>query len=449
MEDKLKKFGNQYIAFQNECLSPFHCVKALKKTLIAKGYVELPWTEKWTLEINGRYYIEHQDGKSLIAFVVGEQSPCRNGFQLACAHTDSPALKIKLNPHSVDNKVHQILTQFHGSPIMRSWMDRPLLAAGSLYFIQRHHNKVVFGEESALPQVERVLVQSEEAVGVIPDVAIHLDREKNQKGEINPETMLNIAAAMEQGERNFVEDFFSSLLDGEKKNVDGCELYFAPAWPHTFAGLYNDFIVGPRHDDLAMVYAIHQGLLSLKQDAKQKTIVAGYFDSEESGSLSSSGAASSFMKNTLLSIAKNHPNTKRSYEALQSLGQSFLISADMAHGYHPAYASKFDSNHKVLLGDGLVIKENANERYATNGKTATIFRGLCEAAELNCQNYIHRQDLGCGSTIGPILAASLNCETVDIGTPMWGMHSSAETLAVKDLFDAYSLFKCYFNNDVV
>lgn len=117
----------------------------------------------------------------------------------------------------------------------------------------------------------------------------------------------------------------------------------------------------------------------------------------------------------------------------------------MAHAYHPAHPHKHDANHKLLINKGIAIKENANDSYATTGQSATIFRGICEAANVPVQNYINRQDVGCGSTIGPILAAKLNCLAVDIGTPMWSMHSSAETMGSLDLFYAKELMKTFFS----
>jgi aspartyl aminopeptidase len=233
---------------------------------------------------------------------------------------------------------------------------------------------------------------------------------------------------------------------GKEGKVDGFEISLSSAYPTVLAGLDDSLIIGPRHDDLAMVFAIAKGFAEIKNGtSSDKTVVAGYFDAEETGSTTSSGARSTFLTHTLSKICKSHPSWDPSEHIENAFSQSFHISADMAHGFHPAYAQKFDVNHKVLLNKGIVVKENANDRYATNGQSASIFRGFCELAKIPVQNFVNRQDLGCGSTIGPSVSALLNCIGVDIGAPMWSMHSTAETMGTYDLYYSKLLMQTFFN----
>lgn len=443
-DTRVSALASQYCQFQSDCPSPFHVVDALKIELKEAGFVELEDASEWGIEAGGAYFVCHRDGKSLVAFRLGEMLPQECGFNLACAHTDSPNLRLRLNPFATQDNLLQVLTQYHGGLIARTWLDRPLSLAGAVYELVRSGNQLKIGQVSMLPELKRSLVRSQKPVMVIPDVAIHLDREKNRSGSIDLETMLTAIAALD-GSFEEQQKRFWEILGLSQDQVDGFELSLAPYFPHVEVGLDGELITGPRHDDLAMVFAIHRGLIEAQElAATGKTVVAGYFDAEETGSQTSSGAASEFLPNVLRRICQSHPKFKPSEQIERAFSQSFLISADMAHAYHPAHGNKYDSNHKLLINKGIAIKENSNDRYATSGQSATLFRGLCEAAGVPVQNYINRQDIGCGSTIGPILAAKLNCLAVDIGTPMWAMHSSAETMGALDLFYAKQLMQSYF-----
>lgn len=438
---------DSYIDFQSKAHSPFHVVSFLKEKFTNKGLIELDPTNEWSaLQKQQAYFVIHPDGKTMIAFRLGDQLPHEAGMHLIGSHTDSPAFRLKSLPFQITENCVRLATQKHGGIILRSWLDRPLLLAGSVFELERSQGKVQL-DHLGRPFIKKHLVQTQYPIGVIPDLAIHLDRDKNTKGEINSETMMRLVLGM--GDKvEFWKEKLAQALGLKFSQMDGFELSLAPFHPTTLVGLNQEFILGPRHDDLAMVFSSAEGFLtSLNKETHLSSAVC-FFDAEETGSQTASGAHSHFIKNTLekLILASLHlsKTVLASEDAiLRAFCQSFLISADMAHGVHPGASSCHDDNHRPLLNKGMVLKENANDSYATSGFSSAYFKAYAEKSDVPLQYFVNRQDMGCGSTIGPITAAKLGCHAVDIGAPMWGMHSSAETMGALDLDHAVKLFSAF------
>lgn len=432
---------NQYISFQGTCHSPFHVVATLKGRLEALGFQKLQLKDSWQIKAGGKYFATDREEKSIISFRVGTSAPAESGFAIIAAHTDSPVLRLKLNPWGQSEGYQVLYPEIHGGIISRSWLDRPLILAGRIYSLKRKGGKPQM-DANGTPILQAKLVATKWPLAVIPDTAIHLDREKNEIGAINPETMLHALMGCRNPKSG--RELMGEAL-GER-SFDGFELNLAPYWPHCKVGASQEFILGPRHDDLGMVFPAQCAMeAESKGKAKHRTCVAAFFDAEETGSQTSSGAASYFGIDVLQRIHNAHPETTVQHSLGQTYTQSFLLSADMAHGVHPALKDKHDATHRPVMNAGVVVKENANDRYATSGRSATVFRALAESCDVPVQEYVIRQDLQCGSTIGPILAARLGCQTADIGIPMLAMHSTAETLGGADLFYAYKVFVKFFN----
>ncbi len=384
----------------------------------------------------------HPSAKSLIAFHVGKAPTTEAGFALIGAHTDSPVLRLRLNPWAKQHGYEVLLSETHGSLILRSWLDRPLLLAGQLYQYQRAKNGKPQFSKTGLPILETKLVQSAWPLAIIPDLAIHLDREKNERGALNPETMMLAITGAESlhDARLAMQD----LLGGHA--YDGFELNFALDTPHCRVGTNKEFIAGSRHDDLLMVFVTQCALeAAVREGGGPKTALAAFFDAEETGSLTASGACSHFIEDVLERIHQTHPQNSGKSPLGQSLSGSFMISADMAHGVHPAHRDKHDWNHQPMLNGGPVLKMNANDRYASSGYSSTVFRALCKSVDVVPQEFCSRQDLACGSTIGPHLAAKLGCETVDVGLAMWSMHSAVETAGAWDLLPCMQVFRKFYS----
>ena len=438
--------ADDYIDFLNEAVTPFHAVAELKRRFGAAGFESVNPYHDWSVRGGDRLLIESADGRSLIAIMVGEVCPAHGGYAIVGSHTDSPDLRLKPKPTSEKSGVVRLHTQFHGGVIYRSWLDRPLDLGGCVYNIVRDENgEPTYSPDSALPEVEAKLIRARQPVAVIPDVAIHLDREKNTKGELDPEKWLN--AVLGTGSRDELVPKLSELVGHDLLEADGFHLHLFPHYPALRVGVDRSIVLGPRHDDLAMVYASAQALIeSLDRDsARRRTRVAVFFDAEEVGSMTSSGAHSGFLRDNLLRLTRSHEGYVRGeMDPEQAFAASFVISADMVHAVHPNHPEKHEERHAPQINEGLVIKTNANERYATTGETAAMFRAICERADVPVQGFVVRQDMRCGSTIGPITSALLGARTVDVGIPMWGMHSTGETVGALDLGRAVAAFTEHF-----
>ncbi len=438
--------ADDYVQWLQASPTPYHAVQQTILRLQASGFTEQSLGDPIQPAAGDRLYLVHPDGKSLVALVIGSRSPVDTGYALVGAHTDSPDLRLRMNPLTSAAGTVQLTTQYHGGLIRRAWLDRPLALAGVAYQVVRDkRGSPAFHKLTGQPLVTRRLVHVDEAIAVIPDLAIHMDREKNDKGAINPATQLNAVIGSGPVEADEVMRLLSAQAGVQLDQLDGFDLHLVPHAPPQRVGADRSLVLGARHDDLAMVYCALQALIaSVQRDAEPiRTRVAAFFDAEETGSVTSSGAASHFLRDVLTRVARRHPKTNKLADVEQAFAHTFCLSGDMAHALHPNYMDLHDKQHAPRINQGVVIKANANDRYATTGETAALFVGICEAAGVRVQDYLVRQDMACGSTIGPIMAASLAARVVDIGCPMWAMHSAAETLGAHDLgamIDAMRVF---------
>jgi len=391
----------------------FHAVTNLKNALISKNYHELQEQDNWSLQKGGKYFVTRADG-SVVLFTIPKKWSADYAFKIIGAHTDSPCLKIKNNPIS-SNEGYQLLNiEIYGGVVLNSWFDRDLHFGGRL--IVENENGVL---EQKLVRIEKRLR--------IPRLAIHLDREVNKKGFTpNPqEHMFPIIGLSD------TIDFKAWLQEetGVSGTILSWDLFLFDAQNSSFGGIENEFIYAPRLDNLA---SVHAAFMALQQSeiADNEVQMAVCFQHEEIGSKSQNGASSNFLEVTLKRIHAFVSNTEEAY--YQAIARSFFISADMTHAVHPSYASMHDPNHQPSLGGGPVIKSNANMRYATDAFSIAKFKQWCKKAEVPFQDFCSRNDVGCGSTIGPMVAANLGMPTIDIGNPMLSMHSIREMCGTQD-----------------
>ncbi len=438
--------ADKYIAFLGDSPTPFHAVVQCANRLNSAGFRALRGDDKLTIGAGEKRYVIHPDGKTLIAIVGGSRSPVETGYAIWGAHTDSPDLRLRLNPLEAKAGTVLLNTQVHGGIIRRSWLDRPLAMAGALFQVARGADGApVFSPITGQPIVTRTLVYLDQPLALIPDLAIHLDREKNDKGAVNPQKHLNAVFAT-RGTEEEATRALSIAVGVPLAEIDGFDLHLVPLHKPMRVGVDRSLVTGARHDDLAMVFAGLTGLIEASEDSPHpRTMVGAFFDAEETGSQTASGAASNFLRDVLMRVVRNHPETPKDCDHEPALLRSIVISGDMAHALHPNWEDKHDKHHAPLINEGVVIKVNTNDRYATTGETAAMVRAWCEAANVQVQAFVTRQDMGCGTTIGPITAARLGARTVDIGTPMWGMHSTHETMGAEDVAAAIRLARVFFN----
>ncbi|XP_074290089.1 putative aspartyl aminopeptidase isoform X2 [Silene latifolia] len=422
--------------YLNESWTQFHATAEAKRQLLSAGFDLLDESEEWDLKPGGRYFFT-RNMSSLVAFAVGEKYSPGNGFHVIAAHTDSPCLKLK--PISASSKAgyQMVNVQTYGGGLWHTWFDRDLSVAGRVIL------RSVDGSFShRLVKVTRPLLR-------VPTLAIHLDRTINQDGfKPNLETQLVplLSTRFEdlQSESTNKDSISPSkawhhpellkvLSDELDCNVDDIitiELNVCDTQPSCLGGLNNEFIFSGRLDNLASSFCALRALVdssSSPEDLSNEDTVrmVALFDNEEVGSNSIQGAGAPTIFQAIRRIISCLADDKVSEGVVERvIRQSFLVSADMAHGVHPNFMDKHEENHRPKLQKGLVIKHNANQRYATSGVTAFLFKEVAKVHNLPTQEFVVRNDMGCGSTIGPILATGVGIRTVDCGIAQLSMHST-------------------------
>lgn len=416
------------LGFIQNSPTPFHAVAQMVEQLEKNGYQRLDESSAWSIETPGRYYVTRNDS-SIIAFKLGSDL-VEHGFRMLGAHTDSPCLKVKPNPEIITKGYLQLGVEVYGGALLNPWFDRDLSLAGRVSYLDSE------GE------IKNALVDFEQAIAVIPSLAIHLDREVNEKRKINPQTDIPpILMKLPKEEPPDFREVLLQLLKKQHKNIAAekvleYELSFYDVQPPSVIGLHQDFIAAARLDNLLSCYTGLIGLLSAS-DGGNCLLVCN--DHEEVGSMSSSGAQGTFLRSLLERLCVSSEDMARMIE------QSMLISADNAHGVHPNYVDKHDNNHGPILNMGPVIKMNSNQRYASNSETSATFRHLCDQADVPVQSFVVRSDMACGSTIGPITAAEIGVRTIDVGVPTFAMHSIRELAGRWDGYYLYRVLREYFS----
>ena len=402
--------------------------------------------EPWALEKGGRYFFT-RNMSSVVAFAVGQRYRPGNGFVIVGAHTDSPCPKLKPNPHKKKGGCITVGCQSYGGGIWHTWFDRDLGVAGRVI------------ARGASGEIEHKLVKIEQPIMRIPSLAIHLDREVNSKFGVNFQEhmapVLAVAANKTAGgkeEENLLMARVAAEVGCEAEDILDFELQLCDVQPSTVGGLENEFIFSGRLDNLCNSYLGLKALLDSTPDAaalaeEPNIRSVALFDHEECGSVSAQGAGSSIMAELVRRVsALLCEDQEPSQVLVPACRRSFLVSADMAHALHPNYQDKHCANHAPKFHDGVVVKHNANQRYATNSVTATLFREIGKVAGVPVQEFVVRADLGCGSTIGPSLSADMSVRTVDVGLAQLSMHSIREMCGTKDVEYSYEHFRALYEH---
>jgi aspartyl aminopeptidase len=401
--------------------SPWHVVDSIETQLAEFLFVKLLETEKWNLQAGGRYYVIRDDS-SIIIFVLGQQPIEKTGFKLVGAHTDSPGLRIKPNAATVNDGFLRLNVEVYGGPILATFTDRDLSFAG----------RVSYKDEKG--KVASQLVQCDKPLLRLPNLAIHMNRTVNDEGlklHKQQELPLILTRLTEQQLPSaYFSDLLQQQLDRDVASILSWDLAVYDTQKGSFWGADNEFYANSQLDNLASCHAALLALLDENVLESGNTIVCAFFDHEEIGSESNKGADGSFLADVLARIAYATKTDREDF--LRALAKSFMISADMAHAYQPSFPLAYDPDHKVLVNQGPVIKVNANQRYSTNSGSEAFFAECCELAGVPYQKYSHRNDLGCGSTIGPVASSLLGVRCVDVGNPLWAMHSIRESAGVWD-----------------
>ncbi|HYE09169.1 MAG TPA: M18 family aminopeptidase [Patescibacteria group bacterium] len=415
-----KEFAKELIDFIYDSPTAFHAVESAKDLLHKQGFTELKEEDSWSLEKGGKYYVTKNDS-ALTAFVVGAGKIEEHGFKIIGAHTDSPCFRIKPAAEmTVENHYIKLNTETYSGPILSTWMDRPLSVAGRV---------TLRGGDLFNPITK--LVNIKKPILIIPNLAIHMNRNMNQGVELNKQKdMLPLLGLINENleKGNYLIATIAKEINVEFKQILDFDLFLYEYEKGTIMGLNDEFISSPRLDDLAMV---HAGVTAIaKSKAANSTNVMVCFDNEDIGSSSKQGADSPLLSGILERIILAMGGDRQNY--FRAIAKSFMISADMTHAVHPNVGEKHDPQNRPLINKGPVIKISANMKYTTDSNSAAVYADICKQAEVPVQYFVNRSDEAGGSTIGPITAAHINIRSVDIGNPSLAMHSVRELAGVMD-----------------
>ena len=419
----------------------FCAVREIERRLRESGYEELDPKESWSVKSGDKVYIK-KNGSSIYAFVAGADMASGAGFRIVTAHSDSPCFKLKPSPEIYgENGVTQLNVEKYGGGILSTWFDRPLSLSG----------RVLLRTADPFAPEERI-IDLRRPIATIPNLAIHFNRavndgyafsvQKDMKPVIGRFSRDQIEEYKKDG--GVIRKLIADELGVEPDEIIGSELCLYPVAEPVVTGVNGEYFQSGRIDDLSMALMGLEAFINAGEEeaSPSHTRVLAVFDNEETGSGTKQGAHSPFLKNVLQRICKGLDPAPDSFH--RNLHNSFLISADDAHAYHPNYPEKHDPVNHPYIGGGPVIKINANSKYMTDGRSAAVFASLCERAGVGCQYFVNHGDVAGGSTLGNILTGQMEIAGVDMGCAIWGMHSACETAGISDHIDTEKVFREFY-----
>lgn len=427
-----KEKARELIEFLYESPTAWHTVKSLKKELDINGYSELKESDTWNIKEGGKYYVV-KNLSALVAFEIGKQDIENQGFRLIGAHTDAPGFRIKPNPEILrENKYISLNTEIYGGPILHTWFDRPLGVAGTV---------TVKGKSVLKP--ERMLVNINKPLLIIPSLAIHMNRTVNEGFKINAQkdTLPLLTLINEKLEKNqYLLNVLADELKVNKEDIITFDLGLYEYEKGCLVGLNEEMISSSRLDDVWMVFCGLKSLIESEKNDATKVLVC--IDNEEIGNKTQQGANSSFLKDVLERITISLGKSREDF--FRTLSNSVMISADLSHAVHPNVGEKHDPTNRPVLEGGPVLKIAASGSYSTDGFNGAIFESVCKEANVPYQVFVNRSDVRGGTTIGPVSSTLLSIPVIDMGAPVLGMHSIRELASVKDNIYTIQAFKTFF-----
>lgn len=414
-------------AFIDASPTPFHAVERARDRLLGAGFSELDATEVFT-DGGGRPAFVVRDG-SLVAWSGGTDPAPR---RLIGAHTDSPNLRVRPRPDTGRAGFRQLAVEVYGGALVNSWLDRDLGLAGRV------------AVRSPGGRLEHRMFRTDTAVLRVPQLAIHLDREINDRGlKLDRQQHLSPVWGLGDPSEGDLRSWLAGLVGARPVDVLGWDAACFDLQPSALIGVDGELLAAARLDNLCSTFGAIEALVAAGATGlASSTSAVVLYDHEEVGSTTATGAAGSWLAQVLerRAAASGHGRP----QLLAGLAGATLLSADMAHGTHPNYPERHEPNHWVRVGGGPVLKHNVNARYATDSRGAGLFKLACDQAEVAVQEYSHRGDLPCGSTIGPLAAAGLAVDTVDVGMAQLSMHSAREVMAAVDVGRMVRAFTAWF-----
>ncbi|MCU9809102.1 M18 family aminopeptidase [Paraclostridium sp. AKS46] len=427
-----KEFARNLIGFIEKSPTAFHSVETSEELLKLNGFKKLDSREEWKLEQDGKYYTT-KNSSAIVAFTINTNNLKEDGFRIIGSHSDSPSFRVKPNPEMEAEKTYLKLNiECYGGPILNTWLDRPLSIAG----------RVVLKGKSVL-RPEETLVNINKPICIIPNLAIHMNREVNEGVALNKQKdMLPLVGLLNDSleKDNFLLKTIAKELGRKIEEIIDFDLFLYEYEKGMLIGPNEEMISCGRLDNLSMAHASLHALIDAK--SLNGVNVVAVFDNEEVGSSTKQGADSNMLLNVLERISLCLGQNRE--EFFRSLYSSFIISADLAHAVHPNVGEKHDPTNRPVMGKGPVIKINANQAYTSDSQSIAVYKTICKEAGVNCQEFVNRSDVRGGSTIGPISSTHIDIPSVDVGSPILAMHSIRELGCVEDHMDIYKTFKKFY-----
>ncbi len=426
-----KKYAKEMLEFIEKSPSCFHVIDNIRTSLTEEGFQELKENQEWKLSWGKGYFVIRNDS-SVTAFRLPKREQAL-GFHIVAAHSDSPTFKLKEEAQiQVEERYVKLNTEKYGGMILSTWLDRALSVAGRVAVRDEKTGKIM----TKLVNIDKDLL-------VIPNVAIHMNREMNKGVEYNPQTdMLPLFADKTESKgRSSLQNMAAKAAGVKAEDILGQDLFLYVRERGRLLGENGEFVLSPKLDDLQCVYA---AIKAFTESTSEDYInVCTIFDNEEVGSGTRQGADSTFLEDTLRRIAGGLSESEDKY--LQWVADSFMISADNAHAVHPNHPEKADPTNRPYLNGGIVIKYHGSQKYTTDAVSAAYMKNLCRQAEVPYQTYANRSDILGGSTLGNISTAHVSVACVDIGLPQLAMHSAVETAGLKDTAYAVKALRVFFS----
>lgn len=425
--------------FMNASPVNFFAVETIKKCLTEAGYKEWKAGEPCPEVKSGAKLFSTKNGSAIFAFHMGRKTLAEGGMRIISAHSDSPCFRVKPNAEiKCEGGLVKLNTELYGGAIMSTWMDRPLSLAGRV---------VLAGECMTEPEVR--LLRINRPILTIPNLAIHFNRQVNDGVALSKQKDMLPVLTTVSGERGEVNESILKTLVAEELGVKAedildFDLYLYDTTPAGRVGLHGELIQSGRLDDLSMAHAGMEALLA-DGETPEVTKCLAIFDNEETGSQTKQGAGSPFFASLVQRLVARQSETCASHfeDFAMCVERSFMVSADNAHAWHPNYSEKYDPTNHPVMGGGPVIKYNASQKYLSDAVGASVFMQACKKAGAPYQTFVNHSDVAGGSTLGNILSSSFPVKGVDMGNPIWGMHSVRETASMQDHENCIKVFTAF------
>lgn len=425
-----EEYNESLFDYLNASPTAFHAIAGIRESLLEQGFTELRENQCWHLQ-RAHTYFAVRENSAIAAFTLGSEEQPQDGFRIIASHSDSPGLQLKPHAAVQSPPYLQLGVEIYGGPLLNPWFDRDLSLAGRV---------CCSGTDGHLHDY---LIDFRRPVLTIPSLAIHLDREANTSRTIDKQKFLPPLLAQAVADQlPAIPDILAGQIlkqypAAEISAILGFDLFCYDHQKAAAVGVNNDFIASGRLDNLL---SCHAATMAISRAGTKRNTVFLCTNHEENGSTSTTGVHGSFIEDIFSRLI---PDPEQRQIACRN---SFLISIDNAHAVHPNFRDKSDPGHDILLNGGPVIKINANQRYATNSRSAALFKLLAAEAKVPFQEFVMRTDMPCGSTIGPIAAAKLGIETVDAGAPTLAMHSIRELTGSDDPLLLYRVIRYFLSS---